>query len=350
MCLVRLNARWNFAATLLAMCTLFVASLWAGQVGVRAQTLEIAGDGFTKKTREDISGAVCPASNTRWCYAVNDEKKYLQMFKIEGMVLTVLLEKKTSPKDPPEGMRIRLAEKSEFHKGDELDTEAVTYADGFVYVAGSHSVKRKTGEVQQSRNLLFRFQVNPETGQPLFDPTSDAVDDQIERSVRLNALLSQHGILAPFLGKSPRENGLNIEGMAVRGDTAVFGFRQPSLWQEVGILSVDLACLFADDECRPVFVGLPMEVANLGIRDIALHEGRFILLVGTAVGEENAVGQLFSWGGGLDAPIKLTQFDLHPGEKPEGLLIVPEAAGGARTIVFFDGIENGGPRQIPVDY
>ncbi len=337
MCLAKLNARWNFSATLFGIFALFFAILWTGQADVRAQTLEIAGDGFKNKSRKDISGAVCPASDTRWCYAVNDEKKYLQMFKIEGMVLTG-------------GKRIRLAEKSEFRDGDELDTEAVTYADGFVYVAGSHSVKRKTGEVQQSRNLLFRFPVNPETGQPLFDPTNDAVVPQIERSVRLSILLSQNGILAPFLGKSPQENGLNIEGMAVRSHTAVFGFRQPSLGQEVSILAVDLACLFKEAACRPVFVGLPVEAPDLGIRDIALHEGRFIMLVGKAVGQESAVGQLFSWGGGLDAPIKLTQFDLQPKEKPEGLLIVPEAAGGARTIVFFDGVKNGGPRQIPVSY
>lgn len=327
----------HFAAILIGVFALFLAYLWAGQINAQAQTLAVGGEGFKKKSRKDISGAVCPAGDTRWCYAVNDEKKYLQMFKIEGMVLTA--EK-----------RIRLAEKLEFRDGDELDTEAVTYGDGFVYVAGSHSVKRKTGEVQQSRNLLFRFPVNPETGQPIFNPTNDAVDAQIERSSRLNAILFQHGVLAPFLGKSPRENGLNIEGMAVRGDTAVFGLRQPSLSEGVGVLSVNLACLFKDAECRPVFVDLPVGAANLGIRDIALHEDNFILLVGTAIGRELAFGQLFSWGGGLDAPIKLTQFDLQTGEKPEGLLILSEAAGEARTIIFFDGIENGGPRQIPVAY
>lgn len=337
MCLDNLKAHWNFSAILCGICVFLLTSFWAGQVGVQAQALEIAVDGFKKKSRKDISGAVCPTNDTRWCYAVNDEKKYLQMFQIEGMVLTG-------------GMRIRLSEKSEFRDGDELDTEAITYADGFVYVAGSHSVKRKTGEVQRSRNLLFRFPVNLETGQPLFVPTNDTVVPQIERSVRLSALLSQHGILAPFVGKSPRENGLNIEGMAVWGDTAVFGFRQPSLWKGVGVLSVDLACLFNDGSCRSVFIDLPVGAANLGIRDIALHEGRFILLVGTAVGGENAVGQLFSWDGGLIAPTKLTQFDLKPGEKPEGLLIIPGAAGGTRTIVFFDGIKNGGPRQIPVAY
>ena len=160
---------------------------------VSAQTLTISGDGFKKKSAKDISGAICPTSDTRWCYAVNDEKNYLQLFSIDGVTLTA-------------GSQIRLVEKSEFQDGWELDTEAIAYSDGFVYVAGSHSVKRTNGEIQLSRNLVFRFPVNSDTGEPLFTPTNDEVVEQIQSSDRLDELLANNGILAPYLRESPREN------------------------------------------------------------------------------------------------------------------------------------------------
>jgi len=274
-----------------------------------AQPLTISGDGFKKKSAEDISGAICPTFDTRWCYAVNDEKNYLQYFSINGMTLTA----NTSTTDT----RIRLVEKSEFHEGWELDTEAVAYSDGFVYVAGSHSVERTDGEVQLSRNLLFRFPVDPETGH--------------------------------YLRQSLQGNGLNIEGMAITDNTVVFGLRQPSFGQEVSIFSVSLACLFDMGQCNPILVNLPVGAANLGIRDIARHQNQFFLLIGATIGDENVFGSIFSWNGGLNAPTELARFELLTGEKPEGLLLLPDNQEefGARAIIFFDGIRDGGPRQIP---
>lgn len=292
--------------------------------------------GFHKKSGEDISGALCPTGNPDWCYAVNDEKKYIQLFQIRGNVIVP-------------GDRLRLIDKKvDGVEMDELDAEGIAYEDGFVYVIGSHGLTRTTGEFQPSRYFLSRLPVDAQTGEPAFTVSEEDTPPEVERSAVLSDVMSDHGILGPHFRRPLDENGINIEGLAVAGGRAVVGLRQPSLGDGVLVFSVGIDCLFAGAPCAPVLTHLPVGRSNAGVRDIVADGERFLLLVAAALGDEAPTGAVWSWRGGPDAPEHVADIDLPGGEKPETLMFLPgdPVAGSRRALILFDGEADGAPREI----
>jgi len=172
-----------------------------------------------KKARKDISGAVC---NPVRCIAVNDETNYAQAFSVG--------KNRIKP-----GKRIVLAE-----KGDEIDAEAIAYSGGTFYIAGSHGVSRKKGKERDASYQVFRVE-----------------GDDITVSGRLPELKK-------YASKRLNKNGVNIEGIAARGDRLFFGFRGPSVKGQAYILETSAKTLFSDELIAPTLHRLSLGDRSLG--------------------------------------------------------------------------------------
>jgi hypothetical protein len=131
---------------------------------------------------------------------------------------------------------------------EEADIEGMDVDDGFLWLVGSHSSKRKLpdendtapkiaeklGRVPKrdgNRHLLARI---PLDGREPKKSAAGRAAGSIPRTDKSSALLdaivaSQDPHLAPFVGIPGKDNGLDIEGLAVRGSRVFVGLRGPVL-------------------------------------------------------------------------------------------------------------------------
>lgn len=168
----------------------------------------------------------------------------------------------------------------------EFDLEAMAWHRPYLYVIGSHSKKRKklkeglnkqdnikriSAVIEEpDRNVLFRIRLNREN-----QPT------QIDK-ISLTETLQNQPILAPFLAIPSKENGVDIEGLAVRekhGKTQLFvGFRGPVFRENLApILRLTLKKKrFEIKKSKLLFVNLQ----GLGVRDLYASDQGFLILAG----------------------------------------------------------------------
>ncbi len=147
----------------------------------------------SKTAAKELSGAVC-GNSTRWCVAVNDETRYVQWFELLPQ------ERRLKPGKRSLVLPTRRADGSKYK---EPDIEAAAYADGFVYLTGSHGTGRKTALIQPSRFFVYRLPVDRTSGRPLFEITLKKVAPEIERSGALREAINNHPYLAKFAQNPP---------------------------------------------------------------------------------------------------------------------------------------------------
>ena len=133
---------------------------------------------------------------------------------------------------------------------EEADIEGLARSGHFLWAVGSHSLRRKqikprhTGakplkrlarvEGQANRQILVRVPVRDIDGLPCPVPEI-VVDGERHRAAilagpgNLRDLLRADDHLAPFLDIPGKDNGLDIEGIAVHGDRVYLGMRGPVL-------------------------------------------------------------------------------------------------------------------------
>lgn len=106
-------------------------------------------------------------------------------------------------------------------KKPELDLEGIAAAtkDGCYYATGSHSVSRKSGEVQPDRLRVFRIPADTATG----IISRDAIT-----MTTLVPLIESDAVLKDSLGKASDKSGLDIEGIAERDGTLFSDFGHPA--------------------------------------------------------------------------------------------------------------------------
>lgn len=227
----------------------------------------------------------------------------------------------------------------------ELDLEAVAAEGGTVYVTGSHNRVRFVGakggggvtpvedRPRPQRDQVFRFTLGPD-GRP--GPV---------RAMSLRPALDAHPILRQFVPVASKENGIDIEGLAVKDGRLYFGFRGPVLrdnWVPV------LSCTFGDPPGDPAVAYL--QLAGRGVRDMAAVRDGFLVLAGP-VGDGDTSTRIYFWDGtdGLaqgtmaDKPHLLAEL---PGEgkgKAEGLAVLKEDGKAYDLLIVWDGLPNGGP-------
>ncbi len=214
----------------------------------------------------------------------------------------------------------------------EADIEGLDYADGYLWLVGSHSLKRRKAKAGTSvaknqkrladvstdgnRYLLARVPV-------VFDaaglPTLVAVAGEgrdrrhaarlqgNDEGDELTHALADDPHLGPFLAIPGKDNGFDIEGLAVTPDGHVLlGLRGPVLRGWAVVLEVALA----PDPADPTVLHLQpigpdgalfrkhfVQLRGLGIRDM-LRDGADLLLLAGPTMDLDAPVTVFRWRGG----------------------------------------------------
>lgn len=238
----------------------------------------------------------------------------------------------------------------------EIDIEAIATRGDVVYVAGSHSLKRKKLEpgrsYQNNRARLRKVVDEPERAWIFrfsLDPASATLASPIEK-ISLRQVIERDEILARFARIPGKENGIDIEGLAVDGKTLYVGFRSPVLRH--GLVPI-LVTSFEDPSRYSLrFVDL----GGRGVRDMAKVDGGFLILAGPA-GELEAPYELYLWNGadgvpGRDRPPEppepLGRLPLPAGGTAEGLAVIGSQGGCWSVLVVYDGAPRGSPAVLRV--
>ncbi|MEL6196926.1 MAG: DUF3616 domain-containing protein [Pseudomonadota bacterium] len=242
-------------------------------------------------------------------------------------------------------------------EGEELDIEALAVDPDTrtVFVAGSHSAKRRRVKADKSAaDNRARLSVDGIVAEPFrrglfrFRLTEDltGVDGTIDR-LDLWSALEGSDVLAPFLALPSKENGVDLEGLALGPDGWLWvGFRGPVLrgnW--VPVMRFDPRS--GEHALRFVTLG------GRGIRAIARITDGFLLVAGP-VGDQDWDHRLYYWDGGCLLPgdrtddatpgrlVELAAIDTPPDGRPEGLAVRREDRNGsthcARLVIAYDGV------------
>ncbi|MBC7446838.1 MAG: DUF3616 domain-containing protein [Hymenobacteraceae bacterium] len=283
----------------------------------------------TKQLRDGLSVAV-QIGETFW--VTNDETASVERLSCQParrgaparfadhtrFLLADYLRIPAPPEDPPDAV--------------EADLEGIDYADGYLWLVGSHSRKRgqavagksakknlkKLADVDTDPNrwLLARIPVvGVAEGAPTLARTADAgrTAAQLRGTTRTNDLLQalradEH--LAPFLAIPGKDNGFDIEGLAaVPEGRLLLGLRGPVLRGWAVVLEVApeprpddpttlrLRRLGADGRrYRKHFLVL----GGLGVRDLCRDGDDVLVLAGPSM-DLDGPATIFRWRGGAQA-------------------------------------------------
>lgn len=190
----------------------------------------------------------------------------------------------------------------------EMDIEGMAVADGCLWLCGSHSLKRdKPGhdglaamrglDWDPNRAFLDRVPV-VDRGEGVFEPMlgvepTDGSPARTSRMLRMRRkrdkgpirrALAKDPLVGPFVDLPCKENGLDIEGMAVRGDTVLLGLRGPVVGGRALILRIDLKEKGKRLKLRRQANGRhalqALDLGGQGIRDLAWGGDRLLILSG----------------------------------------------------------------------
>jgi hypothetical protein len=276
-----------------------------------------------------------------------------------------------------------LADYVDLPAGDEeIDIEGMDCDGGYLWITGSHSLKRlrpkgsalekgarRLAEVRADGNryLIARVPLlEVERGEwvparSCRDEKGDLTSARLMGSDRGNVLtevlrLDEH--LAPFLAIPGKDNGLDVEGIAVRGNRVFLGLRGPVLrgwavvleiWvEEVGSGLLGLGPVEGSD--RPYRKHF-LDLRGLGVRDLQFHRSDLLVLAGPTM-DLDGPAAVYRWRKPLEAErgVLLERDELDEvldlpygiGEEgaydhPEGITVFSEDGGKAKQIlVVYD--------------
>lgn len=233
---------------------------------------------------------------------------------------------------------------------EEVDIEGISYEDDYLWIVGSHSLKRgkprRAGSVRKNlkrltrigtdanRYLLARIPLVERDGERRLVKTYKAGKGRKLTAARLRGddkgndltrALRRDPHIGPFLSIPSKDNGFDIEGMTVAQDRIFLGLRGPVLrgWAiilELRTKQVGKACLRLRKIgpngalYRKHFLGLN----GLGIRELSLDGSDILILAGPTMGLDGPV-EILRWRGGAGA----TEERLVPYEQLERVTTVP---------------------------
>ncbi len=207
----------------------------------------------------------------------------------------------------------------------EIDIEGLDYSDGYLWLVGSHSLKRnktkgkkaesdirRLSEIKQDPNrfLLARLpvlngEIVPTYSRPTYshpndtDPLSAARLLPTDGYNQLIKVLAEDEHLGLFvsMGLPSKENGLDIEGLAVHGSRIFLGLRGPVLRGWAIILELELEKSAPDTLILKSLGERPyrkhfVELNGQGIRDLCLLNDDLIILAGPTMALEGSM-QMF---------------------------------------------------------
>ena len=213
---------------------------------------------------------------------------------------------------------------------EEADIEGLARHGHFLWAVGSHSLRRRQvkakhdGEKalrrlarvtgQANRQLLVRIPVTEVDGLPTLtrELTVDGGTHWAAvfgaHGTDLRDLLADDEHLAPFLPIPGKDNGLDVEGIAVAGQRVYLGLRGPVLRGWAVVLELRPA-VDPDDPGRLVLRPFPdgrryrmhvLRLAGLGVRDLCPHGDDLLVLAGPTMDLDGPV-RVYRWHGALTA-------------------------------------------------
>jgi Protein of unknown function (DUF3616) len=293
--------------------------------------------GKNDKKSEDVSGIACTTSRgfPRSCLVIDDNVQQAQFVTVKDGEIVA-------------GDTIALIDNSFDGKDLELDGEGVAHADGFYYVIGSHGHPRdsdhKLDPVKDAVKIAARIAASSQIVR--FRSDGDSATSEVERTAKLRAIIAQESALAPFVDRRLENNGLTIEGIAVRRGRILAGFRGPALSDgRAAVLSVATDSVFGSAPPGVRLHRLPLGEGR-GIRDLAAFGDGVLVLAGPTASDPGP--SAIYWWDGESEDVRLLK-DLadivgKKGErKAEGLLPLDESASGLRVLILFDSEKEGAP-------
>lgn len=305
----------------------------------------------------DISGIACKESSgyPRVCLVIDDETRWVQ--------IAILRDKQLIGGD-----RIHLNDNIFNGKAVELDGEAVAYdeSDGSFYIAGSHGRPRhEAGEKSkpkdeakaQSSRQIFRVQlpdVDLQSGRMNGAPTVS------KPSSVLREILKSHEATKDAFDSTLPAGGLSVEGMAIRGPLMYVGLRQPVGKDGAVVLALRTLSLFesgaADAEAFHIDLEKSKDGTVRGVRDLVPYGENLLVLAGPE--QDPPEGQPIQPGDysiyKLDPSrhvSSLIDIDAYGVKaKPEALLPLEAKDGQMSALLLFDGVKQGGPKEVRFAY
>lgn len=299
------------------------------------------------KKSKDISGIACAsdAGFPRSCLVVDDEAQGAQVLMVKERMGEA-------------GAPVHLIDDAVGGKLVELDGEGVGYSEGAFYVIGSHGRPRhedgsdrnwEDAKTKASRRI-FRIRLAPTAG------GADQPQAQIVPSSELPRFIMMWPELKQAFDRPLADNGLTIEGVAVRNGRLYAGMRGPVLEDgKAAVLSVPLDALFdgkqGKSELMKMDLGTDASGARRGVRDLASFGDGFLVLAGPEIdppkGRAVATGDYSIYAATSTGVTRLADLKGYGAEiKPEALLPLDTANGRIRALILFDGADEGGGKII----
>jgi hypothetical protein len=331
-----------------------------------------------KKLSDGLS-AVVQIGEALW--VANDEALSLERLSRQGETHAGAIRYANHEQFPlHDFLQLPVPPKEEDDKIEEADIEGLDYDSCYLWLVGSHSLKRDKPKEEKSieknverlakvsrdgnRFLLARIPLDPTTQSPRKAVEQDGhsrTAAQLRGDAHgneLTAALADDPHLGPFLAIPGKDNGFDIEGLAVAGDRVFVGLRGPVLrgWSVILELALEeqdpstLALKPIGAEGRPYRKHF-LDLGGLGVRDLCTQDDDLLVLAGptlTVAGPQ----KVFRWPGGawpdreslvfgknlptvLDIPIGTGP------EQAEGMALLDCNDGDARSIlVVYDAAEN----------
>jgi hypothetical protein len=241
---------------------------------------------------------------------------------------------------------------------DEIDIEDICCQGEICYVIGSHSIKRKKVDPEKSykvnRERIAEVKIEKTRGH-LFRLVSDPkIGALVEQGcISLQSILTTDEILGRFASIPSKENGLDIEGLAMKGDRLYIGFRSPVLRENyVPVLITEFD---QPKDYELVFINL----GGRGVRAMADTNDGF-LIIGGPPGDGEGTFHLYFWTGedmipGNDRSAQRILTDLGEIQLPiaaakaEGLTVIEESSRAWEVVIVYDGITGGNPQRFRVE-
>ncbi|MEO1520445.1 MAG: DUF3616 domain-containing protein [Cyanobacteria bacterium J06633_2] len=208
-----------------------------------------------------------------------------------------------------------------FNDESEIDIEGMDYSQGYLWVVGSHSYKRKRPkgkkakkdirrlsdiDTDDNRYLLARVPVHDGAlvtsclSSTLSDePLTAAMLAKTDQRNMLMTALSEDPHIGPFIQmKLPsKDNGLDIEGIAVTGNRIFLGLRGPVLRGWAIILELEVAVdtesphvlLLKEQENGDLYRKHFVDLNGLGVRELSLQGDDLIILAGPTMALSGAM-------------------------------------------------------------
>lgn len=211
---------------------------------------------------------------------------------------------------------------------EEADLEGMAMVDGMLWVVGSHGLKRKNAKPDKddaanakrlakvaldgNRRLLACLPVeNDERGEPCL--VRQAKDGRRALRLRgdaesnlLTKALASDPHFGPYMAIPGKDNGFDIEGLAVHGRRLLLGLRGPVLRGWAALLEVEIDAredhlrLAPLDDTGTLFRKHFLQLDGMGVRDLHFSGDDLFILAGPTMVLDGEI-RLFKWPGAKQA-------------------------------------------------